>query len=843
MPVKESTNEQMITKTDTLVINETLDISNYHPSYHRKNDLLHTQLDVRFNWEKEYLFGNATLKLKPYYYPTSKLTLDAKGFDIHEVSMIKNNDHVNLNFTYDSLQLHIELDTIYTSKEQYVIYIDYTAKPAELTEGGSDAITSDRGLYFVNPDGKELKKPMQIWTQGETEASSCWFPTIDKPNERTTQELNITIDTNFVTLSNGDLIYSTDNNDGTRTDHWKMDKPHAPYLFMMAIGEYAVITDMWRDSIEVSYYVEPEYAPYARDIFANTLEMLEYYSTAFGVDYPWSKFSQVIVRDYVSGAMENTTAVVFNERVQRTRKELIDGGNDGIVSHELTHQWFGDLVTCESWSNTALNESLATYGQYLWNKYKYGREEADYNFHMKLKEYIWHSKQKKDPIIRYYYEDKEDMFDILSYNKGGLVLKMLHNYVGDEAFFQSLNLYLTDRQYNSAELDHLRLAFEEVTGEDLNWFFKPWFIHSGHPKLNIDYEIFYHPDSGCRVAVSVIQDISDPNTSIFRLPTTIDIYSKNKVERHEVIIDERFEIFTFEMDSIPLLINFDGEKSILCEKEDNKTTAQFAYQYYHGPLFLDRYEAIKHCIPILKTHDLAREIVVAALKDKYWGIRKFALNNIDSATASANKLTVVNMALQDEKSNVRSAAIKVLSKLKGGDLLGNVYKRAIYDSSNLVASRSLKALHKHNHIDGMEMAKTLETSKSRDILYAIAGIYADTGSSESYSFLEKMIEKESGTNKYVFVSYYLKFLGRMDNETVINGLNTINLLEFTGLPKWYIGRLERKFKRVKEKYIAKKLIIEKESISAGESDPKENEALKKTKTILDLLESILEKLT
>ena len=360
----------------------------YNPSEKRVNDLLHTKLKVNFDWENQQLNGEAFLTLKPYFYATDSLTLDAKAMDIHSV---RQNDEksMELKYTYDGQFLRIKLPKEYTRTEQYNIYIEYTANPEEVKQEGSSAISDAKGLYFINHDGADKKKHMEIWTQGETEASSAWFPTIDSPNEKTTEEIYITVKDKYTTLSNGLLVGSTPNENGTRTDYWKMDQPHSPYLFMMAVGEFAIVKDTWRkkdsSEMEVSYYVEKKFEPHARAIFGKTPKMIEHFSELLGVEYPWSKYSQVVVRDYVSGAMENTSATIHGEFLYQTKREIIDGGNESIIAHELFHHWFGDLVTCESWANLPLNESFANYSQFLWDDFEHGRMEADMNAYGKWK--------------------------------------------------------------------------------------------------------------------------------------------------------------------------------------------------------------------------------------------------------------------------------------------------------------------------------------------------------------------------------------------------------------------------------------------------------------------------
>src|SRR6202012_1058203 len=198
------------------------------------NDLVNTKLDVRFDYKKRYMYGKEWVTLKPHMYPTDTLGLDAKGMDIKTLAVVKNGKNIPLKFSYDSLTLAIHLDKVYHNNETYTLYIDYTSKPNELKVKGSAAINDAKGLYFINPDGTEKDKPIQIWTQGETESSSAWFPTIDKPEQKTTEEIIMTVPAKYVTLSNGKLVSQKNNADGTRTDTWKMELPHSVYLFMMA---------------------------------------------------------------------------------------------------------------------------------------------------------------------------------------------------------------------------------------------------------------------------------------------------------------------------------------------------------------------------------------------------------------------------------------------------------------------------------------------------------------------------------------------------------------------------------------------------------------------------------
>ena len=215
----------------------------YRATATKINDLVHSKLDAKFDSDKSYMYGKVWITLKPHFYATDSLRLDAKGMDIHKIAVVKNGKEFPLKYDYDGWQLKIHLDKTYKGGEHYTVFIDYTSKPNEVKVQGSAAITDARGLYFINPLGKEKDKPTEIWTQGETEANSVWIPTIDKPDQKMTDEISMTVPAKYVTLSNGKLVSQKKNSDGTRTDTWKMDLPHAPYLLFMGVGDYAIIKD------------------------------------------------------------------------------------------------------------------------------------------------------------------------------------------------------------------------------------------------------------------------------------------------------------------------------------------------------------------------------------------------------------------------------------------------------------------------------------------------------------------------------------------------------------------------------------------------------------------------
>lgn len=697
------------------------------------NDLIHTKLDVRFDYKKRYLYGKEWVTLKPHFYPTDSLRLDAKGMDLKNISVVKNGKNVPLKFTYqDSLSVAIKLDKVYRNNESYTIYIDYTAKPNELKAKGSAAINDAKGLYFINPDGTEKDKPTQIWTQGETESSSAWFPTIDKPSQKTTEEITMTVPAKYVTLSNGKLTAQKTNADGTRTDTWKQELPHSPYLFMMAVGDFKIYKDKWKDK-EVSYYLEPKYAPYAKEIFGFTPEAIDFYSKTLGVDFPWVKYSQIVVRDYVSGAMENTSATLHGDYVQATHRELIDAnfsnGRSTIV-HELFHQWFGDYVTAESWSNLTVNESFANFSETIWAEHKYGKDEADAHNYADMQSYLRSQGASTKNLVRFYYADKEDVFDAVTYQKGGRILNMLRNYLGDAAFYKGLNIYLKTNAFKNGEAQQLRLAFEEASGQDLNWYFNQWYYGAGHPILNISYKW----DEATKTETVYLKQTQDGQT--FKLPMAIDIYQGGKKVRHKEWMNDKVDSISYQLAGKPDLVNVDADKILLTKKTDNKTIEEFSFQYFNAPNYLDRYEAIEAAASD-QTRPQAQKILIAALKDKYYGLRIKtirALNLTKDDVRNAAQPILIALAQADNNTLVKAAAITALGKLKASGNM-TLFTQSISSESYAVQGAALNAIAQLDPAKALSLAKGLEKDNKGALTTAIMTLYTTNGNDAEWPFV------------------------------------------------------------------------------------------------------------
>ena len=738
--------------------------TNYKAEREKTHSLIHTKLKVDFNFDKKELNGEAWITAKPYFYDSSTFVLDAKAMLIHTITL----QNKKLDYHYDGYQITINLHKKYTKEETFTVYINYTARPEKVKEKGSDAITAAKGLYFINASGIDKNKPTQIWTQGETEGSSCWFPTIDAPNQKTTQEIYITVPNKYVTLSNGELVNQTKIG-ANRTDYWKLDQKHAPYLFFLGVGEFEIIKDTYKN-IPVNYYVEKEYAPYAKQIFGNTPEMMQFFSEKLGVEFPWNKYSQIVVRDYVSGAMENTTAVVHGEQAYQKPGQLIDENkHENTIAHELFHHWFGNLVTSESWSNLTLNESFANYSEYLWLEYKYGKEAAA--MHLYDNNLLYLNGQETDKkLVRFNYDDKEDLFDLVSYNKGGAILHMLRNYVGDEAFFTALKAYLTEYKYQSAEVHQLRLIFEKITGKDLNWFFNQWYYGANHPTISVSYDYNL-------IRKTVTVNIYQQQIEKFQFPLTIDIFEGNKRRRETVFIENNDASFTFSYNKQPTLIQVNADGVLLCEINENKVVSDYIFQLKNAKSYGHRREALLEVVKKQDDKD-AFKAVVSAMDDSSYKIRVLALENVDLINKFSKKdaiRKIIQMAKQDNKTLVQAAAIETLGKLTDPELK-QIFVEGLESKSFAVLGKSLVAMYYVDQNLAIKKSKELPDEVRKILANPLTKIFIEANDESELAFIAKniisgMYLSGNSTNKVL----YEKAFNRVSKSNNIKAIK--NLLD------------------------------------------------------------------
>ena len=718
----------------------------YQPMPKRVVDLLHTKLELAFDYDKQWVIGKAYLNIKPYFLPVQNFTLDAKGFQIQQIKAVIGKDTLVVTYQYDTFKIDIQLPKELKRTDTFQVILNYIAKPSELKNKGGSAITDNKGLYFINPKETDPNKPKQIWTQGETENSSAWFPTIDVPGEKHTQEIYITIGENETSLSNGLLMSSKKIGNGLKIEHWSQKLPHAPYLAMLAIGNFTVTKDKWRDK-EVNYYLEPAYQKHAKMIFGKTPKMIEVYSKLTCVDYPWEKFSQVVARDFVSGAMENTGAVLHYEGVQHDERQHLDNNHEDIIAHELFHQWFGDYVTARTWSQLALNESFATYGEYLWNESEYGKDFADYQFERARNSYFRSKNKHVSPIVRYFYNDPDELFDVLSYQKGGRVLHMLRNQLGDEVFFKGINLYLTKNAFGTADIHDLRKAFEQSSGEDLNLFFNQWFLGAGHPTVQVKYD--YNVDRKS-IIVKVMQ-VKDSSLSVFNSPQSVFNFpikigigdSSGLVKTESIIISKKYEEFEIPYNQIPGYISFDEEGVLLGQISETKSNERWLNQF----LTSKNYGTYIRANDVIKKWNLPSDMplfekaIRAGIKHETWFKQIDALNllNTQPALIDSFKNQIIDLSFNHSISKVRTEALVTLSSL-GKESLPYLIK-SLNDSSYMVVSTTLGLMGQIDLDTAIFFANQQVPVSSGEIHESIAELYAKKGNINASAYFKSQLGK------------------------------------------------------------------------------------------------------
>jgi aminopeptidase N len=570
-------------------------------------DVQHIQLDVRLDVADKRIDGVCRTTLAPIVADVKHLELDAVEMDIQEVRL-DGAGGGELDYAYDGKKLRIELGNKKARPvgKPFTISVTYTCHPR-------------RGLYFVGPDAEYPNRPLQVWSQGQDEDSRHWFPCFDAPNEKATSEVIATVPGTWFALSNGDLVkQKADKKAGEKTFHWKFDVPHSCYLITLAAGELVEVRDRWKN-VDVLYYVSPGREADARRALGKTPEMLELFSTKFGLAYPYSKYAQVVVAEFIFGGMENTTATTLTDAVLFDERAALDHDMEALVAHELAHQWFGDLLTCRDWGQGWLNEGFATYSEYLWREHAEGRDAAALELVDWADQYFGEDARRyRRPIATNVYDEPIDVFDHHLYEKGGLVLHMLRQVLGEEAFWTAIPHYVKKHAQGSVETRDLSRAIEESTGRNLDWFFEQWIHKAGHPELKVEFGWDSHAKIA-RVSVKQSQKV-DNETPLFRLPTQVRFRVGNRDKTFPIEIVDNAEVFSFPLDAEPTQAIFDPGKHTLARVSVDKSRKLWQEELASATEAIDRIAATR-ALSKHATLEVAAALGKALVGDAFWGVR------------------------------------------------------------------------------------------------------------------------------------------------------------------------------------------------------------------------------
>lgn len=471
--------------------------------------------------------GTATLSVKRRQKGATEIALDALGHQITNVALIsgKNKKKTlaqNQAWHHDGDTLFVELGA---QHDEFNLEITYRATPR-------------LGLYFLAPDKKTPQRPVQVWSQCQDEDGRHWFPCQDKPHVKMTYELTARVPHGMSVLSGGELVRKHTPKSGGWEFHYRLDEPTPAYLLTLVVGKF----DEWEESVSLPsgrkiplrYLVPEGKKADGKRAFQRTGEALKLFSERTGVEYPWTRYSQVVVADFIFGGMENTTATTMYEHILIDPVAALDIDSHDLVAHELAHQWFGDLVTCRDWSHAWLNEGFATYFEHVEREARLGLDEYEHNVTADLNIYLGEARSSyKRPIVCRDYDEPIDLFDRHLYQKGGLVLHMLRRRLGDEDFWTGVKSYLNAHRGGIVETNDLMRALEESSGQSLEKFFDQWVYRPGHPDLKV--KVSYERGS---LLVDVEQNQKGNDVAVFEFPLEVEVIVGGEPSLHRRLISE-----------------------------------------------------------------------------------------------------------------------------------------------------------------------------------------------------------------------------------------------------------------------------------------------------------------
>ena len=645
----------------------------------RKVDVKHVRLEVALDFGTSSVSGTATHRFVPILGTVDSLELDCVEIAVKRVRMKGRGG--NLRFTNADGVLSVKFPRPLPAGREAEISIEYSATPR-------------RGLYFCKPDADYPRRRVEAWTQGQDQDSRHWFPCFDYPNQKSTTEVIVTVPDTMAALSNGRLVRRTaDRRARTATYHWRQGIRHVSYLVTLVAGEYETIDYRWK-KVPMAVWAPKGRKDDARRACDRTPKMMEFFSRFTGQPYPYEKYDQVFVQDFIFGGMENTTATTLTDTALLDRRIVLDHNMDSLVAHELAHQWFGDLLTCRDWSHAWLNEGFATYFDALFREHDLGRDEYLANV-LSLRDNYFSEDggHYRRSIVNKRYRDPVELFDRHLYEKGALVLHMLRGVLGDELFGRCIRRYVATHREGSVETVDLRRAVEAETGLNLEWFFDQWVFKAGHPEIKATFA-WDEKRKTATITVKQAQSTDDKTPSAFVMPLTVAFHlGGRRAETMKVRLEEKEQAFEMKLPARPKFVNFDPGFGILKTLDFTPPRDMLVAQVAGDPDVVGRIHAAG-CLG----KDASPEAVEAlgkCLADEkaFWAVRGAAAAALGRAnTAGARDLLVKHLGTKHPK--VRRAVVRALGEWRGdakaGDALAALASRG--DPSCLVEAEACAAL-------------------------------------------------------------------------------------------------------------------------------------------------------
>jgi aminopeptidase N len=661
----------------------------------------HLFIDLSLDFDAKSVRGRAVLDFRRAAPEASTLHVDAIGFELDSVRVDDGSGLKPATYSYDGEALRLE-----GLPERGQLRIDYRATPK-------------RGLYFLSPDEQVKHRPVQAWTQCQDEDARHFIPCLDKPHIKTTTELSATVPAGFQVLSNGELIGSETRGKTPWTYRFKLDQPHPSYLLTLVVGHFDVVDDrparLDEREIPIRYLVPIGQAGNAARSLGETPRMMEFFSRRFGVAFPWPRYSQVVVSDFIFGGMENTTATTLYEHVMLDDRAALDISSCDLVAHELAHQWFGDYVTCRDWSHAWLNEGFATFSEHLEREERLGRDEYDYGVAGDVDTYLAEANGRyQRPIVCRDYAEPIDLFDRHLYEKGGLVLHMLRRELTDAVFFDGVKRYLERHAFGIVETTDLLRALEEVSGRSLERFFDQWVYRPGHPELSV--KVSY--DDGL-LSVTLKQGQKPGETPIFALSIEIEVvHGDGSRTRHLKHVSEAQDVLTLPLDKRPLHVGFDPEQRVVGKISFEAPGDMLRHQLSEGSNALLRWTAAD---ALSKKNDPSTvKALSASLGDEGqpWMVRVEAARALGKIR-SDEAFGTLTQALETAHPKVRRAVAGALGGFKKPEACRALQALLDHEPSYLVAADAARSLGRTRQSGALETLKSLvDRSSWADVIRA-----------------------------------------------------------------------------------------------------------------------------
>jgi aminopeptidase N len=508
-------------------------------------DITHVKIDVTPDFAARTVSGVTTIAFTPIAGPLTELRLDA--FDLNVASVASLTPIAGYTATDEAIV--ITFSTPLMPGEESSVTVRYDAEP-------------QRGLYFRTPEMGYRATDVHLFTQGEAHEAPHWYPNYDYPNERFTSDVVCRVPPEMTVVSNGRLVSERiDPATGLKGVHWRQDKPHVNYLVALVAGMFDKIESRYRD-IPLAFYTPPSQSAQAAGSFKDTADMMAFFESEIGVPYPWDKYDQAVVEDFVAGGMENTSLTILADRTLFTDATENIRSSQSLVAHELAHQWFGDYVTCKDWSHVWLNEGFATYYEDLYDGHKNGRDSLLYGLYRTASGLVARG-AGEEPIVTRRYENADDQFDYRTYGKAGWVLHMLRCQLGESLYRRVVRTYLERHALGVVVTEDLRSIIEELSGRSFDRFFDQWLYQGGYPKLKVSYS-WSEADKLARITVEQTQARGEGAT-VFHLPTRVRFSWTDRSVDRDILIDGDRHDFYFALHAEPDVVRFDPELTLLAD--------------------------------------------------------------------------------------------------------------------------------------------------------------------------------------------------------------------------------------------------------------------------------------